>query len=146
MKNKNFEIGIIGSGEISGLCEIIFDMPTYMQSTKCMEDCDVYYIYKRSYERLIAKRNAFCINRMKEYVYLKLSARNMRLKNLYPIDLYRSIQYKIELSYQKNSNEQDIYQFMQKKYHRRNKNVKIESAEFELNDLEKNLQENNKGM
>ncbi|RNA18663.1 cAMP-dependent kinase regulatory subunit [Brachionus plicatilis] len=146
LKSKNFEIGIIGAGEISGLCEIIFDMPTYMQSTKCLEDCDVYYIYRRSYERLIAKRNAFCINKMKEYVYLKLSARNMRLKNLYPIDLYRSIQYMIELSYQKASNEIDIYQLIKKKYHKRNRvgNAKTQSNEIQINNLAQNIEENNK--
>jgi hypothetical protein len=98
LKDKNVEVGILGSGEIVGMCELIFDMPTYMQSTKCLEDCDVYYIYKRSYERLIAKRNPTCINKMKEHVYMKLIARNNRLKNSVPVDLYRSIEYKIELS------------------------------------------------
>lgn len=122
-------------------------MSTYMQSTKCLENCDVYYIYKRSYDRLIAKRNAFCINKMKEYVYLKLSARNMRLKNLYPIDLYRSIQYMIELSYQKNSNELDIYQLIKKKYHRPNRiaTAKTQSDELLTNiRLEKTNQEENR--
>lgn len=83
---------------------------------------------------------------MKEYVYLKLSARNMRLKNLYPIDLYRSIHYTIELSYQKNSNDLDIYQLIKKKYQRQNRNitVKTQSTELESNDLEKISQEDNK--
>lgn len=76
-------------------------MPSYMQSVKCLEDCDVYFIYKRSYERLIAKRNPTCINKMKENVYMKLVDRNSRLKNTLQIDLYRSIQYKIELSNQR---------------------------------------------
>jgi hypothetical protein len=91
------------------MCEIIFDMPTYMQSIKCLEDCDVYYIYKRSYDRLIAKRNPSCINKMKENVYYKLLDRNNRLKNNNtPINLYRNIQYKIELSMRKKSTEKLI--------------------------------------
>lgn len=83
------------------MCELIFDMSSYMQSTKCLEDCDVFYIFKRSYERLIAKRNSFCINKMKENVYMKLVARNNRLKCSHPIDLYRSMQYTIELANKK---------------------------------------------
>ena len=96
-KLKNIEVGIIGPGEISGLCEIIMDMPTYMQSTKCMEDCDLFFIYKRSYERLISKRNQSCVNKMMEYVYLKLQTRNYRLKLTNPIPFYRSIEYRLEL-------------------------------------------------
>ncbi len=96
-KLKNIEVGIIGPGEISGLCEIIMDMPTYMQSTKCMEDCDVFFIYKRSYDRLISKRNQSCVNKMMEYVYLKLQTRNNRLKLTNPIPFYRSIAYRLEL-------------------------------------------------
>jgi hypothetical protein len=96
-KIKNVEVGILGPGEISGLCEIIMDMPTYMQSTKCMEDCDVFFIYKRSYERLIAKRNPTCVNKMMEYVFLKLQARNKRLRLTNPIVFYRSLEYRLEI-------------------------------------------------
>lgn len=96
-KLKNIEVGIIGSGEISGLCEIVMDMPTYMQSTKCIEDCDVFFIYKRSYERLISKRNQACVNKMMEYVYLKLQTRNDRLKLTNPIPFSRSLEYRLEM-------------------------------------------------
>lgn len=102
-KTKNLEIGIIGPGEIAGLAEILFELPTCMQSIRCLEDCDVFYIYKRSYDRLISKRNPVCVNRMKEYVYIKLMSRNNRLMNKIPIDLYRSLQYRIELGRQKRS-------------------------------------------
>jgi hypothetical protein len=98
LKTRNIEVGILGPGEISGMCEIIFDMPTYMQSTKCIEECDVFYIFKRSYDRLISKRNPSCINKMKETVQMKLEARNRRLKISTPIQLYRSLQYKLELT------------------------------------------------
>lgn len=74
-----------------------------MQSIRCLEDCDVFYIYKRSYDRLISKRNPVCVNRMKEHVYIKLMSRNNRLMNKIPIDLYRSLQYRIELGRQKRS-------------------------------------------
>lgn len=103
LKIKNVEVGIIGPGEITGLSEFIFDLPTSMQSIRCIEDCDVFYIYKRSYERLICKRNPTCINKMKDYVYMKLMSRNNRLKNTIPVDLYRSLQYKIELGKKKRS-------------------------------------------
>lgn len=105
IKSKNVEVGILGSGEIVGMCEIINDMSTYMQTTVCLEDCDVFYIFKRSYERLIAKRNPFCINKMRENVYLKLVSRNNRLRNSTPIDLFRSIQYKCELSQKRSISE-----------------------------------------
>lgn len=62
-----------------------------MQSTRCLESCDVFYIYKRSYERLIAKRNPSCIVKMKAHVLAKLAARNARL----PIEFFRSIEYTI---------------------------------------------------
>lgn len=103
MKIRNIEIGILGSGEVVGMCEIIFDMPSYMQSVKCSEDCDVYFIFKRSYDRLVAKRNPNCIKKMKENVHMKLVDRNNRLKNTFQIDLYRSLQYKIELSIKRKS-------------------------------------------
>lgn len=103
MKIKNIEIGILGPNEIIGMSEILFDYSTYMQSVKCLEDCDVYFIFKRSYERLIAKRNPGCINKMKENVYAKLVDRNNRLKTTQPIELYRSLQYKIELSKKRKS-------------------------------------------
>ena len=103
MKIKNIEIGILGPNEIIGMSEIIFDYSTYMQTVKCSEDCDVYFIFKRSYDRLIAKRNPNCINKMKENVYAKLVDRNNRLKNSQPIDLYRSLQYKIELGRKRKS-------------------------------------------
>lgn len=93
LKIKKLELGILGAGEISGMCELIFDMPSYMQSTRCVESCDVFYIYKRSYDRLIAKRNPNCISKMKDNVLVKLSARNARI----PIDLFRSLQYSMEL-------------------------------------------------
>jgi hypothetical protein len=96
LKTKQIEIGIIGSGEIAGLTEILFDLPSYMQSVKCLEDCDVYSIDKRSFDRLIAKRNPACVTKMKEFVYMKLMARNNRL--VVPIDLYRSIQFNIEMA------------------------------------------------
>ena len=101
LKTRNIEVGILGAGEISGMCEIIFDMPTYMQSTKCIEECDVFYIFKRSYDRLISKRNPSCINKMKETVQIKLEARNKRLKISMPIELYRSLQYRLELTKKK---------------------------------------------
>jgi hypothetical protein len=78
-KTKNVEIGIIGAGEIAGLAETLFELPTYMQSIRCLEDCDVFYIYKRSYDRLISKRNPVCVNRMREHAYIKLMSRNNRL-------------------------------------------------------------------
>lgn len=112
-KSRQIELGILGAGEISGMCELVFNMPTYMQSTRCIESCDVYYIFRRSYERLIAKRNPHCISeienlniqfnietcsfvnkdKMKSNVMLKLSARNSRI----PIDLFRSLEYTIRL-------------------------------------------------
>ncbi len=103
MKIKNIEIGILGPNEIIGMSEIIFEYSTYMQSVKCLEDCDVYFIFKRSYDRLIAKRNPSCINKMKENVYAKLVDRNNRLKISQSIDLYRSLQYKIELGKKRKS-------------------------------------------
>ena len=104
-KIKNIEVGILGPGEITGMCEIIFGMPSYMQSVRCLEDCDVYFIYKRSYDRLIAKRNPTCIKKMRENVYMKLKARNNRLnKSSTPVDLFRSIQYRIEIMKKNNSN------------------------------------------
>ena len=103
LKIKNIEIGIIGPGEITGLSEIIFDLPNYMQSIRCIEDCDVFFIYKRSYDRLISKRNPICINKMKDYVYMKLLSRNNRLSSKVTVDLYRSLQYRIELSMKKRS-------------------------------------------
>lgn len=96
LKNRNIEVGILGPGEITGMCEIILDIPTYMQSVKCIEDCDVFYLYKRNYERLIAKRNPMCINKMKEYVYTKLKARNTRLNLINPIPLYQNLELKLE--------------------------------------------------
>lgn len=101
LKIRNLEIGIVGPGEISGMCELIFDMPTYMQSIKCVEDCDVYFIYKRSYERLIARRNTNCVSKMKEHAYMKLIGRNSRLGLTRPIELFRSLQYLIEDSFRK---------------------------------------------
>ena len=101
LKVKNIEIGIIGPGEISGLCEVLFELPTYMQNVKCVEDCDVFYIHKRSYERLILKRNPACAAKMRDYIYIKLVARNNRLKRSSPIELYRSLQYSIELARKK---------------------------------------------
>lgn len=64
-KSSQIELGILGAGEICGMCEIMLDMPTYMQSTRCLESCDVFYIFRRSYERLIAKRNPHCISKIK---------------------------------------------------------------------------------
>ena len=101
LKVKNIEIGIIGPGEISGLCEVLFELPTYMQNVKCVEDCDVFYIHKRSYERLILKRNPTCAAKMRDYTYMKLVARNNRLKRSSPIELYRSLQYSIEVARKK---------------------------------------------
>jgi hypothetical protein len=104
-KIKNIEVGILGPGEITGMCEIIFGMSSFMQSVRCLEDCDVYFIYKRSYDRLIAKRNPSCIKKMRENVYMKLKARNSRLNKSYtPVDLFRSIQYRIEIMKKNNSN------------------------------------------
>lgn len=103
LKTKKIEVGILGAGEIAGLSEIIFELPTHMESTRCIEDCDVFYIYKRSYERLIAKRNPLCINKMKDYIFMKLMSRNSRLKHTIPVDLYRSLLYSIELSRKKRS-------------------------------------------
>ncbi len=103
MKTKNIEVGILGPGEIAGMCECIFNMPSYMQTIKCTESCDVYFIYKRSYDRLIAKRNPMCIKKMRENVYMKLRARNARLKSVTPVDLFRSIQYRIELMKRKDN-------------------------------------------
>ncbi|CAF0714000.1 unnamed protein product [Brachionus calyciflorus] len=141
LKSKNMEIGIITAGEITGLCEVIFDMPTYMHTARCLEDCDVFYIYKRSYERLIAKRNAFCINKMKEYVHMKLNVRNMRLKNSCPIDLYRSIEYMIELSKQKRTNnELDLiyYKNTKKKLLRVRSNKITEHQDQPIEEQDKN--------
>ena len=101
LKARNIEVGILGAGEIAGMCEILCDMATYMQSTRCMEECDVFYIYKRSYERLIAKRNPTCIAKMREHAQIKLEARNKRLKLHMPVELYRSLEYKLELTKRK---------------------------------------------
>ena len=78
------------------MCEILFDLPTYMQSIKCVENCDVFYISKRSYDRIIAKRNHSCITKMQEYVYIKLLHKNKRLNSSSPIDLYLKLQEKLE--------------------------------------------------
>jgi hypothetical protein len=95
---KRVEIGIVGAGEIAGLCELLLDMPTCMQTTKCLEDCQIFYILKSSYERLILRRNPATVDKMKDYVHMKLKARNARLSSVQPIDLFRSIQYSIELA------------------------------------------------
>jgi hypothetical protein len=87
----------VGAGEITGLCELLLDMPTCMQTTRCLEDCQVFYILKSSYERLVLKRNPATVDKMKDHVYLKLKARNERLNAMQPVDLFRSIQYHIEL-------------------------------------------------
>lgn len=78
------------------MCEFIMDMPSYMQSVKCIEDCDVFFLYKRNYERIIAKRNPTCVAKMRQNVLTKLEARNLRLSTTTPISLFRSIQYKLK--------------------------------------------------
>ena len=98
LKVKNIEVGILGPGEITGMCEILFEMPSYMQSTKCVEDCDVFFLSKKYYERLISKRNPTCINKMKQNVLLKLATRNSRLNSSNRVDLFRSLQYRLEQS------------------------------------------------
>lgn len=94
LKNKQIEIGLIGPGEITGMCEFVFDMGTYVQTTRCLEPCDVFFIYKQSYERLIVKRNPATVQKMRNYTYLKLSARNSRLPT---VSLYKSLAYKIQM-------------------------------------------------
>jgi hypothetical protein len=67
-----------------------------MQSVKCIEDCDVFFLYKRNYERIIAKRNPTCVAKMRQNVLTKIEARNVRLSTTTPISLFRSIQYRLQ--------------------------------------------------
>ena len=98
LKSRQCELGIIGAGEIAGMCEIMFGMNTYMQSTLCLENCAVFYIMRNSFERLILKRNPRCAQRIRELLLLKFETRNERLGGKQPaIELFRSLQYRLDL-------------------------------------------------
>ena len=99
LKSQHIELGILGAGELTGMCEILFDMSSYMQSTRCLEPCDCFYILRSSFERLILKRNTKCAQRVRELLLAKLSLKNERLNQLQAnVDLFRSLQYKLELT------------------------------------------------
>jgi hypothetical protein len=108
LKSQHVELGILGAGELTGMCEILFGMHTYMQSTRCLENCDCFYILRSSFERLIMKRNPKCAQRIRELMLVKLRLKNKRLlsgtsnaasnsQTFKSIDLFRSLQYKLEL-------------------------------------------------
>lgn len=99
LKSQHTELGILGAGELTGMCEILFDMSSYMQSTRCLEPCDCFYILRSSFERLILKRNPKCAQRIRELLLAKLSLKNERLSQLQAnVDLFRSLQYKLEIT------------------------------------------------
>ena len=104
LKSQHVELGILGAGELTGMCEILFGMQSYMQSTRCLENCDCFYILRSSFERLIMKRNPKCAQRIRELLLVKLRLKNARLLSSNTsnapsksIDLFRSLQYKLEL-------------------------------------------------
>ena len=98
LKSQFTELGILAAGELTGMCEILFGMASYMQSTRCLENCDVFYILRSSFERLILRRSPKCALKIRELMLSKLEIKNARLKTckLQPVDLFRSLQYRLE--------------------------------------------------
>jgi hypothetical protein len=69
-----------------------------MQSAQCYsQECDLFFMYKSSYERLILKKNSQhqTLNKMRDYAYMKLKTRNERLNN--QIDFFGTLETKFEI-------------------------------------------------
>ena len=62
-----------------GDVEFLFDLKTYIQSVVCIQQCEVYTLSAKNYERLVVKRNPQTLEKLRQGVAIKLEARVPRI-------------------------------------------------------------------